>query len=45
MENKKTIKVLINGKPLEDKTYFVATSNYLQGWRSYEFLWQSKEFI
>ena len=30
MENKKTIKVLIHGKPLEDKTYFVATSNYLQ---------------
>ena len=27
MENKKTIKVLIHGKPLEDKTYFVATSN------------------
>lgn len=30
IENKKTIKVLIHGKPLEDKTYFVATSNYLQ---------------
>lgn len=30
IKNKKTIKVLIHGKPLEDKTYFVATSNYLQ---------------
>ncbi len=30
IKNKETIKVLIHGKPLEDKTYFVATSNYLQ---------------
>ena len=45
IENKKTIKVLIHGKPLKIKPILWLLRIIYKRWRSYEFLCQSKEFI